>query len=200
MSNNEWIKDQVLRQTGIKAEVVIFDDDDENTLAPDVVVTAKSEGSTNQHCELDSNAIAWALSNALSAGVTWEVRVDGDGCGYMVSSQGYEPPIAASTQVQRNNAALRDRVRAAVQAGRIRLIRGVELTARELATTGRAPCGHRGEHVIGDYVKCLEGCEGAAVPQQIKRESTQKICKRHGYDYYAYKSQRFCTHCDKVLS
>jgi hypothetical protein len=26
-----------------------------------------------------------------------------------------------------------------------------------------APCGHRGEAVIGDYVRCLEGCEGAPV-------------------------------------
>lgn len=24
---------------------------------------------------------------------------------------------------------------------------------------GVAPCGHRGEHIIGQYVQCLQGCE-----------------------------------------
>lgn len=30
---------------------------------------------------------------------------------------------------------------------------------------GVAPCGHRGEHVVGQYVQCLEGCEVPIEPE-----------------------------------
>ena len=32
-----------------------------------------------------------------------------------------------------------------------------------IGKTSIAPCGHTGEHIIGTYVKCSQGCEGPAI-------------------------------------
>lgn len=45
---------------------------------------------------------------------------------------------------------------------------------------GEAPCGHRGEAVIGTYYKCLEGCddppESDGVPEHVDPEITKPVC------------------------
>lgn len=38
---------------------------------------------------------------------------------------------------------------------------GCVLSSGKLTT---APCGHEGEHVIGQYVRCLRGCDSAKKP------------------------------------
>ena len=42
---------------------------------------------------------------------------------------------------------------------------------------GTAPCGHRGEHVVSGYVRCLEGCD--AIPQHIKPENAPQAIPEH---------------------
>lgn len=32
---------------------------------------------------------------------------------------------------------------------------------------GTAPCGHEGEHVIGNYVRCLSGCDDKKPPKPM---------------------------------
>lgn len=63
--------------------------------------------------------------------------------------------------------------------------------ARHIGRIGTAPCGHRGEAVVGQYYRCLEGCEdnvagvGAesdGVPEEIEPERTQPICPHCGGD------------------
>ncbi len=53
---------------------------------------------------------------------------------------------------------------------------------------GVAPCGHDGEHVIGTYVRCLEGCDDVlelelddvessdGVPSAVDPERTKPLC------------------------
>lgn len=62
--------------------------------------------------------------------------------------------------------------------------------------TKRAPCGHQGEVVIGNYVKCLSGCD-EAIPGPIARETTLKICEHKGQ--YYYNGTLRCTFCDALL-
>ena len=42
-----------------------------------------------------------------------------------------------------------------------------------------APCGHFGEHVVGQYVQCLE-CD--AIPEEIDPEETPKLLFRDLFD------------------
>ncbi len=39
----------------------------------------------------------------------------------------------------------------------------------------KAPCGHKGEHVFGNFVVCLEGCDSEAVPEEIEPEKTEPL-------------------------
>ncbi len=80
--------------------------------------------------------------------------------------------------------------------------------------TGRAPCGHPGEHVIGSYVRCLTGCEGAEgtggkVPRPANVCTVQPDYRgklRHvrasGSDCgeYLWHGVKRCIECDEVLS
>jgi hypothetical protein len=43
-----------------------------------------------------------------------------------------------------------------------------------------APCGHPGEVVIGSYVRCLSGCDGA-VPQAVNHEKTEPVARKHDW-------------------
>jgi hypothetical protein len=51
-----------------------------------------------------------------------------------------------------------------------------------------APCGHKGQVVVGTYVECLEGCNDA-VPEDITPEDTQPI---------KVKASDFCPFCGSV--
>jgi hypothetical protein len=44
-----------------------------------------------------------------------------------------------------------------------------------------APCGHPGEVVIGSYVRCLSGCDGA-VPEAVNREKTEPVGRAHDWN------------------
>lgn len=67
---------------------------------------------------------------------------------------------------------------------------------------GFAPCGHRGECVIGTYYRCLVGCDDKAVPEPVKPEKTQPI-KRNEWDLalcgycggFITKGAPSCLHC-----
>lgn len=37
-----------------------------------------------------------------------------------------------------------------------------------LGKRGVAPCGHEGEHIIANYVKCLRGCDSVKTPASAK--------------------------------
>ncbi len=41
----------------------------------------------------------------------------------------------------------------------------------------KAPCGHKGEAIIGGYIQCLEGCgrEEAAPEEEIEPEKTEPL-------------------------
>ncbi len=58
----------------------------------------------------------------------------------------------------------------------------------------KAPCGHWGEAVIGQYVAC-ERCD--AVPAWVEREITEKIC-RH-LDPYVMDGKVWCWSCGMRL-
>lgn len=55
---------------------------------------------------------------------------------------------------------------------------------------GIAPCGHQGEHIIGQYISCDNGCdqhefdivlvEDDAVPEFIDPEKTTPLCRLCG--------------------
>lgn len=38
---------------------------------------------------------------------------------------------------------------------------------------GIAPCGHPGEHIVGNYVRCDKGCDDA-VPEHVDFERTNR--------------------------
>jgi len=40
---------------------------------------------------------------------------------------------------------------------------------------GTAPCGHPGEVMVGNYVRCLRGCDSQAVPEHVETETTQPM-------------------------
>lgn len=58
-----------------------------------------------------------------------------------------------------------------------------------------APCGHVGEHVIGNFIRCLEGCDGEA---DVMFDQTKEHVwiRRSGFGpwggYYS------CEHCGAV--
>jgi hypothetical protein len=51
-----------------------------------------------------------------------------------------------------------------------------------IGAPGRAPCGHRGEHLTTNYVRCVEGCEdlSSGVPRTAKDSTTRPICSHCG--------------------
>lgn len=51
---------------------------------------------------------------------------------------------------------------------------------------GTAPCGHEGEHITTNYVRCGQGCDSAGagdvsngVPTHVEPERTVPICPFH---------------------
>ncbi len=79
----------------------------------------------------------------------------------------------------------------------------VEDKKRDAVVTGKAPCGHPGEHVIGHYVRCLQGCDGA-VPHYVRPEKTLKVCHhRVKYTTFSGRYQRMvdqCADCNEVTA
>ena len=83
----------------------------------------------------------------------------------------------------------------------------LDAEARKRYTGGkidRAPCGHIGEHVFTDYIRCLEGCEGTeldAVPEHIDPEKTK--CMHVGTGLYTdpitKQRVRICLNCKAHL-
>jgi hypothetical protein len=64
----------------------------------------------------------------------------------------------------------------------------------------KAPCGHDGEYVIGQFIRCSKGCDDA-VPEFIEEEKTLPLCLHNntlvtpGFNY----PQRWCYDCRKYL-
>jgi hypothetical protein len=57
-----------------------------------------------------------------------------------------------------------------------------------------APCGHRGEIVIGTFSRCIEGCRDDAVPPHIETESTDRIKASASCPYCGSREVRFFAH------
>lgn len=58
--------------------------------------------------------------------------------------------------------------------------------AQRRSTSGKqttAKCGHPGEHVIGQFVRCLYGCDGEAVKDPPVAR-TKKTCKADCHYWY----------------
>lgn len=84
-------------------------------------------------------------------------------------------------------------------------------TARDLlrdaqrASTGgkraNAPCGHPGEHVLAGYIRCLEGCDGEAVPVHVPPEKTKCLHRNTGafHDPLTRRMARVCMDCKERL-
>lgn len=66
-----------------------------------------------------------------------------------------------------------------------------------IGKSSKAPCGHKGEVVVGNYVRCLEGCEGA-VPEYVKPEITEKYPCKH-LSTYTLNGVEKCAACDKTV-
>jgi hypothetical protein len=62
----------------------------------------------------------------------------------------------------------------------------------------QAPCGHAGEAVIGNYVRCLLGCDDA-IPEFIFWEKTKPMHCDHN-DKYMYDNILWCYTCGQKLS
>lgn len=86
--------------------------------------------------------------------------------------------------------------------------------AQRSSTGGKqtnAPCGHPGEHVIGQFVKCIYGCDGESVNVVVQRP--KRLCKvdcEYWYkkrdlsllqwsDPYTGRSVISCAECGKIL-
>ena len=76
----------------------------------------------------------------------------------------------------------------------------------------KAPCGHDGEHVVGTYVRCLEGCDGSddddldiEVHYFDLEEATPKMCPHcNSIDVQPYSyggiTALHCVTCGRVFS
>lgn len=47
---------------------------------------------------------------------------------------------------------------------------------------GTAPCGHPGEHIVGQYVQCPICDVSDGVPEYVEPEVTKKLCPHCGSD------------------
>ena len=63
---------------------------------------------------------------------------------------------------------------------------------------GTAPCGHPGEHITTNYVQCKQGCDGAAIPEHIDPEHTEKTCQ-HAVTYW-YGGYKWCQLCGRNVT
>lgn len=61
----------------------------------------------------------------------------------------------------------------------------------------KAPCGHEGEHVLGNYVRCASGCDEDAIPLALPLEKTLKICSH--YSRYLMDGKTWCVACGRKL-
>ncbi len=71
---------------------------------------------------------------------------------------------------------------------------------------GIAPCGHPGSYIIGQFIKCDQGCDNA-IPTYIDPEKTKRLCIHCGsirieiFPDFALngKDIYYCNNCHRVF-